>query len=83
MTYLAKVEDVEDSEMRGTQEAFEGLCTTRYYSVRYFSAFGKYFCSLGGGSVATGSAQAKRAAEPSCHFGRMGRLTCEWLLSGS
>jgi hypothetical protein len=46
MTYLAK-EDVE--EMRGTQEAFEGLCTTRYYSVRYFSAFGKYFCSLGHG----------------------------------
>jgi hypothetical protein len=48
MTYLAK-EDVE--KIRETKEAFEGLCTTRYYSVRYFSAFGKYFCSVGGGML--------------------------------
>ena len=34
-------------------------------------------------SVATGSARAERAAEPSCHFGHVGRLTCERLLSGS
>ena len=34
-------------------------------------------------SVATGSARAERAAEPSCHFGRVGRLTRERLLSGS
>jgi len=34
-------------------------------------------------SVATSSARAEQAAEPSCHFGHVGRLTCEQLLSGS